>query len=124
MKYYDGGCLFATVSVPSDVYVNAEEGPSTSAESSCMFVPQVDPSSPFHSVRLAGGLVIRLEVTRCYTHTHTHLRCVVFKQRNPRLLNPGWLWWVNMTKVMQTHTYTHVEACRYRAVDDVKTLGF
>lgn len=74
MKYYDGGCLFATVSVtvPSDVYVNAEEAPSTSAESSCMFVPQVDPSSPFHSVRLAGGLVIRLEVTCCYTYTHTY----------------------------------------------------
>lgn len=77
MKYYDGGCLFATVSVLSDVYVNAEEGPSTSAESSCMFVPQVDPSSPFHSVRLAGGLVIRLEVTRCYTYTHTHTYAVL-----------------------------------------------
>lgn len=72
--------------------------------------PKLTPSSPFHSVRLAGGLVIRLEVTRCYTHTH--LRCVVFKQRNPRLLNPGWLWWVNMTKVMaaimQTHTHTRM----------------
>lgn len=57
MKYYDGGCLFATVSVtvPSDVYVNAEEGPSTSAESRCVFVPQVDPLLSFPLSQTGGG---------------------------------------------------------------------
>lgn len=109
MKYYDGGCLFATVSVPSDVYVNAEEVPSTSAESSCMFVPQVDPSSPFHSVRLAGGLVIRLEVTRCYTYTHTHtLTLCRLQTTQPQTPQP---WLVMVGKHDESDADTHIHAC-------------
>lgn len=107
MKYYDGGCLFATVSVPSDVYVNAEEAPSTSAESSCMFAPQVDPSSPFHSVRLAGGLVIRLEVTRCYTYTHTLTLCRL-QTTQPQTPQP---WLVMVGKHDESDADTHIHAC-------------